>query len=216
MLEVPREIYKPAHLLAEIEWTRYRAGKCTGSYLERIHYLNEWFLDNDARGNVKEITRTFGKDELLTGRENREMTVLWKSYRYLRENPDLRPKMTAIEAQVNRLPVHYIPNAKVAAIESKLQPGDIVGIVTKNQGGVCSHVGLIVRLQGDARARIMHASSNAKRVIIDASLSEYLRAYTAHMGAIIARPLPVANTIRDQAAYKANFRKLSGGILIAQ
>ena len=46
MLERPRTAYTPAHLLYEIQWTRYRAGKCTGNYLERIHYLNEWIMDN--------------------------------------------------------------------------------------------------------------------------------------------------------------------------
>lgn len=39
--------YEPSDLLREIEWTRYRGGQCHGNYLDRIHYLDEWFRDND-------------------------------------------------------------------------------------------------------------------------------------------------------------------------
>lgn len=56
MIEVPREAYTPHDLLSEIEWTRYRGGVCTGRYLERIHYLAEWWYDNEARGNVTNQT----------------------------------------------------------------------------------------------------------------------------------------------------------------
>ncbi|MES2706626.1 MAG: N-acetylmuramoyl-L-alanine amidase-like domain-containing protein [Verrucomicrobiota bacterium] len=206
LLERPKTVYTPQDLLKEIQWTRYRAGVCTGKYLERIHYLNEWFIDNEARGAVKDITRQLGGAIRLYGRESREMTVLWKGYRYLRNNPELRPKMAEIEQKVNALPVWYIPKSKVAAIESKLADGDIAGIVTKDQGGVCSHVGLITRQNGEAR--FMHASKNYHRVVIDQTISKYLNTFASHAGLIVARPLPVGREVTSRASYEANLRAL--------
>jgi hypothetical protein len=206
LLERPRAVYTPQDLLKEIQWTRYRAGICTGNYLERIHYLNEWFIDNEARGNVKDITRAVGGAVRLTGRESREMTVLWKGYRYLRKNPDLRPKMAQIEAKVNRLPVWYIPKGSVAKIESKLGDGDIAGIVTNHQGGVCSHVGLITMVNG--QARFMHASKNHKMVVLDQTISRYLHAFSSHAGLIVARPLSTGREVTSRATYEANLRAL--------
>lgn len=207
MLERPQPKYTPQHLLQEIQWTRYRAGRCTGGYLERIHFLNEWFMDNTARGNVREITRALGGAKQLTGRESREMTVLWKSYRYLRNNPGLLPEMAKIEAAVTALPVYYIPKAKVAAIESKLAEGDIAGIVTNSQGGVCSHVGLILK-DSEGRALLCHASKNFKKVTVEGTISSYLNTYSSHAGLMIARPLPVSSEVRDNGVYQRNLATL--------
>lgn len=179
--------YSPSDLLCEIEWTRYRGGRCNGNYLDRIHYLEEWFRDNDARGNVRDITRTLAPTVPLKGRKIDEMTVLWKSYRYLKNNPELRSGMAGIEAELQRHPFHYIPKNAVAAVEPKLQSGDIIGIVTHKPHVYCSHVGLALRTQ-DGVMRFMHASANKKRVIIDKSVSGYLADFKSHAGIIVARP----------------------------
>lgn len=208
LLERPKREYTPSDLLKEIQWTRYRAGRCTGNYLERIHYLNEWFIDNEARGNVKDITRQLPGAQRLHGRRSREMTILWKSYRYLRRNPELRAGMAKIEEQVDRLPVYYIPRSKVAAIESQLADGDIAGIVTKHQGGVCSHVGLILR-DSQGRARFLHASKNHKQVHLDSTISGYLNSFSSHAGLMVARPLSTRSEITSRAQYEANLRTLT-------
>ena len=179
--------YSPSDLLREIEWTRYRGGRCNGNYLDRIHYLEEWFRDNDARDNVRDITRSIAPTIQLKGRKIDEMTVLWKSYRYLKNNPELRSGMARIEAELQRHPFHYIPKNAVAAIEPKLQSGDIIGIVTHKAHVYCSHVGLALRTQ-DGVMRFMHASADKKRVIIDKSVSGYLADFKSHAGIIVARP----------------------------
>ena len=178
----------PGLLLREIENTRYRGGRCTGGYLERIHYLEEWFSDNHARRNIRDITRELAPVVPLKGRSIDEMTVLWKGYRYLRHNPALRTGMAAIEQELQGHPFHYIPKASVAALEPALQNGDIIGIVTHKPHVYCSHVGLIVRTQ-DGAARLMHASSTHRRVIIDRPLSGYLAQFKSHAGIIVARPV---------------------------
>ncbi len=210
LLERPKAVYTPQDLLKEIQWTRYRAGICTGNYLERIHYLNEWFIDNEARGNVKDITRSLPGAIQLKGRLSREMTILWKGYRYLRNNPELRPKMARIEAKVNQLPVWYIPKSGVARVESRLADGDIAGIVSKGQGGVCSHVGLIIRVDG--QARFMHASKNHRRVVLDQTISKYLNTFSSHAGLIVARPLSTGREVTSRKAYEDNLRSLGAPV----
>jgi hypothetical protein len=207
LLESPKAAYTWTDLLAEIEWTRYRGGVCTGGYLERIHYLDEWFIDNAARGTVTDLTRGLPGARRLRGRRSTEMTDLWKSYRYLRENPGLRGPMRASEREVEKLPVWYVPKAAVPAIEPRLQNGDIIGIVTHDQGVVCSHVGLAVRDTAGV-LRLMHASSTHRAVVIDSRLSTYLDRFKAHAGIIAARPLGTEHTVRDRAKYEARLRNL--------
>lgn len=178
----------PGALLKEIETTRYRGGVCRGNYLDRLHYLAEWYADNDRRGTIKNITRQLGGTSRVTGRKCQEMTKLWKSYRYLRSDPSLLKPMAVIESKVSKLPVYYIPKSRVSSIESKLQDGDIIGIVTKYQGGFCSHVGIVYH-GNDGKARFMHASTSYKRVVIDSTVSGYLGQFSKHIGIIVGRPL---------------------------
>lgn len=207
MIETPKAAYSPSDLLAEIEWTRYRSGFCSGQYLDRIHYLAEWWYDNEARGDVINVTSKVGPTVPLVGRKIQEMTILWKSYRYLRNNPELLPAMGQIERREEQLPFHYIPKGKVADCESKIQSGDIIGVVTNQTGGHCSHVGLAYRTE-DGVCHFMHASKNYGKVVLDKSLSGYLSDFKYHSGIIVARPLPRSSTVTDAALYKSRLAVL--------
>jgi Protein of unknown function (DUF1460) len=209
MIGKAAESYGPEDLLREIQFTRYRGGVCTGNYLERIHYLAEWFFENDARGTTRHLTPSLPGASRIHDRKVSEMTVLWKSYRYLRNNPELREPMGEIEKKIETLPVYQIPKNKVAAIEAQLQNGDVIGIATKYNGAFCSHVGLAKRTD-DGVLRFMHASKNYKKVVVDASISEYLAEFSAHSGILVGRPLEVSETVTDPAIYQANLKKLLG------
>lgn len=208
MIDSDKKQFTPQDLLNEIEFTRYRGGICRGNYLDRIHYLAEWFFENEARNTAVDITRELGGASLITGRKCQEMTILWKSYRYLRNSPELRSEMAKHEARVSRLPVYYIPKSRVAGIESKLKNGDVLGIVTRHQGGFCSHVGLAYR-DSKGVMRIMHASSNYKKVVIDKSVSGYLNSFSSHAGIIVARPQEKSKTVSDFGAYEKNLARLT-------
>ncbi len=197
-----------SNLLREIEFTRYRGGVCHGNYLDRIHYLAEWFFENEARGVAEDITRELGGAIRMSNRKCCEMTKLWKSYRYLRNNPSLRTPMAKLERKISGLPVYYIPKSKVASIERKLRNGDIVGIVTRYDGGFCSHVGLAYR-GSKGEMRLMHASTTYKKVVVDSTVSGYLNKFSKHAGIIVARPLPKSSTVTNPAAYRAKLAKLT-------
>ncbi len=196
--------YEPVDMLRYVEMERYRHGRCDGSYLSRMHHLEEVFYDNQKRGIATNITpRLPGAVRLR--REIREMTVMWKSYRYLRSDPSLLGPMAKVEQRVSRLPVYHIPKHKVRSVESYLQNGDICAITSQGKYGYTSHVGLILKKNG--RAYFVHATSDrdkGREVIIDKPITTYVNARSKHAGIIICRPkdLPLPEqlaTVVDQS-----------------
>lgn len=188
MLGKRQRDYSPSDLLRQIEWTRYRGGVCRGHYLDRIHYLDEWFTDNAARGNIRAVTLEVGPVVRLKERANDEMSLNPKLYRYLRTNPALVPAMRQIEAGLERVPFDFIPKQQIAACEPRIQSGDVIGIVTHRAHVFCSHVGLAVRAQ-DGVCRFMHASLKHKKVVVDRSIHDYLAGIQSHAGIVVGRPL---------------------------
>lgn len=186
MLEAQKKSYTPSDLLSQIEHTRYRGGICTGNYMERIHYLAEWFKDNHERKNIDDITRKFPTVEMHN--VCNEMSIYWKHYRYLKYNPELRALMAKSEQELTAMEVRMIPKSKVASIEKHLRNGDIIGIARHDDGSYCSHVGIIIK-DDKGNARFMHASTTFKRVVVDTTLSDYLHQFKKHAGILIARPL---------------------------
>jgi len=189
MLGEPRDQWTPQTMLKYIEVDRYRGGSCDGSYLSRLHYLEEWLSDNSRRGLVQDLTRTLGG--VRVNNVASEMTINWRSYRYMRLNPDLRAGIRAMEARVDAANMAHIPKSKVAGIESKLRSGDIIGITTNDPGGYgTSHVGLAYRTP-DGVLHFMHASHprNYGKVVVDSRLSEYLARYRTTAGILVGRPL---------------------------
>ncbi len=189
MFDEPREQWKPETLLKYIELDRYRGGKCDGSYLSRLHYLEEWLSDNHGRGLVKDLTRELGG--IRAPHAAQEMSVAWRNYRYMRSNPAVRSAIADMEARIGRTPMYYIPKAKVPGIEAKLCNGDIIGICDFDNGKIgTAHVGLAYRSH-DGVLRFLHASSprNFGQVVLDQRLSGYLNKFRSHAGIIVGRPL---------------------------
>ncbi len=200
MLHYKPAPYKPQDLLQMVEIERYRNGICTGSYLSRMHHLEEVFADNQRRGYANNITSRIPGAEKIH-REIHEMTVQWKDYRYLRSNPSLIEPMAKIEARVSDLPVYQVPKSKVRAAEKYLHNGDICAITGCDSGSYTSHVGMIVRIQD--RAYFTHATSDhdkGRMVIIDRPITDYLNASSKHAGIIICRP----NDLPQSAQWQSN------------
>lgn len=186
LLTYPIKRQTPQALLDLIEQERYRNGVCTGSYLSRIHHLEELFLDNEKRGLLKNITSELGGVRIK--REVREMTVGWKGYRYMVQDPSIRLQIAEMERGITNMKVVHVPKNRVSLIEAKLQNGDVVAITSRYDGGYTSHVGLAYRDKLGV-LRFMHASSKHKKVLVDVRLSEYLNQFSSHAGIVVARPL---------------------------
>jgi hypothetical protein len=190
MLNEPESNWTPERLLHYIEMDRYRGGECTGEYLSRLHYLEDWLYDNNRRGLVEDLTRELGGRSVP--HSAREMTAGWRHYRYLAANRSLLGPLARMEANVSSRPLYEIPKDRVAGIESKLRSGDIIGIISRDRGGLRStaHVGLALRTS-DGVLHFLHASSpsNYGRVVVDSQLSKYLYRYRSDSGILVARPL---------------------------
>jgi len=189
MLNEPEENWSPENFLHYIEVDRYRGGVCTGEYLSRLHYLEDWLYDNNKRGLVEDLTTKLGGKTVPHAA--REMTVAWRHYRYLAANKSLLGPLGRMESDVSSRALYQIPKNRVAKIESKLQSGDIIGIVS-HDGRLysTSHVGLALRTS-DGVLHFMHASAphNYGKVVIDSRLSTYLSTFRKDSGILVARPL---------------------------
>jgi len=188
MIKAHEPPYEPKDMLKFVELERYRNGRCDGTYLSRMHHLEEVFADNQRRGLANNITRQLPGAQRMHRNIN-EMTTQWKSYRYLRANPSLLRPMARIEAKLSKLPIYHIPKSKSRKAEPYLRNGDICAITTKYKYGYTSHVGLIIKRNG--RAYFSHATSDndkGRQVIIDTPITDYLNDNSKHAGMIICRP----------------------------
>jgi len=187
MIKNPPSVWSREALLYYVELERYRDGKCTGNYLSRMHHLEEVFANNQQRGLGTNVTKSLGG--LPVRRNVREMQSAWRYYRYLKNDQSLIPGIAKVEANVSALPVTYIPNSRVAGIESRLQDGDVIAIATKDSSGYTSHVGLAAR--DGATCRYMHATSvrsKGRQCLVDSRISVYLKQKSTNMGIIVFRP----------------------------
>ena len=189
MLNEPEQNWTPTMMLHYIEQDRYRGGECTGEYLSRLHYLEDWLADNTRRGLVDDLTPQLGGKSVP--HSAREMTIGWRHYRYLKSNRSLLGPLARMEADVSSRPLYQISKNKVAGIEGKLRSGDIIGIISRDRSGMysTSHVGLALRTNDGLH--FMHASSpgNSGRVVVDSRISKYLARYRGDSGILVARPV---------------------------
>jgi hypothetical protein len=106
MLSEPETNWTPDAMLHYIEIDRYRGGECTGEYLSRLHYLEDWLYDNNQRGLVEDLTRKLGGSTVP--HSAREMTLGWRHYRYLLANRALLVPLGRMEADVSSRPLYQI------------------------------------------------------------------------------------------------------------
>jgi len=178
--------FTPQRMLHFIELDRYRGGRCDGKFVSRLHHLEDWAQDNQRRGLVTDVTKQLGGVPLR--RTMKYMGAVPHKFRQLRADPSQVPYMQKIEAQLSARGIYYIPKSRVRAIESKIQNGDIICIVSTWQGGYTSHVGLAAR-DANGVLRFLHASRNLKKVVLDSRLSDYLNQFSTHAGIMVVRPL---------------------------
>src|SRR5262250_3700992 len=142
-------------LLAEVTFLRYRGGHLS-DYASRLHYLSDWFADNQAKRVVRLMTRELPGAERFTRRVS-FMSTHPAAYRQLKASPEQLVKITAREADINARVTYYLPREKVAAAQRLLTTGDIIGITTTIEGLDCAHSGVCYRDEAGTR-RLLHAS----------------------------------------------------------
>lgn len=142
------------HNLAKV---RYTGGNV--DYLSRRHFFSDWFAT--APRNARDVT------------------------------PDISPEYVVADKQLNRKPyggeyipglgihprrINYIPGKAISQqVLDRLKTGDYVGVYSPLEGLDVSHVGIVVRHDGEIWFR--NASSlAANRKVVDSPFLEYMRA----------------------------------------
>lgn len=169
-------------ILQNITKTRYRGGKNKG-YISRLHYTSDWILDNIERGNFIDITSKIGGIKL--DNQINFMSSHPEFYKQLQEYPNLINKIKQIERNLNHSDLFYIPKEQVNS--NGINSGDIICIVTNIDGLDYSHLGFALIENGTLK--LIHASSDKKKVVIADNLKDYLMSIKKHKGITVIRPI---------------------------
>lgn len=174
---------------ANLENIRYRGG-VMGDYASRLHYISDWLVDNQARGNVQEIT-----DDLP------HATSMVKTIDFMSTHRSAYPRLAANDSLYNAIRNveigyrnHRMPYLKKSWLSSKdvkaaLQAGDFVALVTTKPGLDASHVGIVV-FNEQGEPCLLHASSTGGKVMISQPLVKYLGKIKSNIGVRVFRMKP--------------------------
>ena len=163
---------------------RYRDGNLDG-YPSRLHYFSEWLADNERHGRVRQLSRELG------GRIDEEridfMSTHPKAYRQLAD-PAALTAIREIEARLSAVPRYFIPEARIRAVEDRIQDGDIIAATSTVAGLDVAHTGFALWVGG--RLHLLHAPLVGKVVeISEVPLAERILGIKAQDGVMVARPL---------------------------
>src|SRR5690606_30879157 len=106
---------------------RYRGGEMDG-YCSRLHYFTEWIADNEARGNVRDITEEIGG--VPYEKAINFMSSNRQSYPRFAANDSLYQCVLEMEQGMQALDLHYIPQDRIRRVYDQLQAGDIIATAT--------------------------------------------------------------------------------------
>ena len=176
-------------LAASLLQSRYRDGVVDG-YSSRLHYTTEWIRQGEANGLFDDLSDDLGG--VQDARPIRFMTQHPDSYapltgesQYAKDN---RRAIRAVEERLDGMTRYYIPRDQLAAVEGKIQNGDILCFATSIEGLDYSHVVIAYREHPGDALSFIHASTAAKKVVIEPrTLTAYLKANSKILGVSVLR-----------------------------
>jgi hypothetical protein len=171
--------------VSELQTIRYRDGKIDG-YPSRLHYFCDWIYNNQQKNLLKDMSEEIAQTPFP--KQINFMSTHPDSYTRLKEDTSLVQAIAGQEKLISAREMFFIPETRIAELESQLKDGDIAGITTEIKGIAIQHVVILIRVDG--RIHTMHASSAAEKVVIsENSLEDYLLNSQSATGIMLARPL---------------------------
>lgn len=163
---------------------RYRKGIING-YNSRNHYFSDWMYENAKQGFLREVSK-----EIAGTRYPKTVNFMSthpENYRQLK-NVALIPEIISKEKEISSREMFFIPEESIAALENKLQDGDIAGVTTGISGIDILHAIILIRIDG--RIHLLHAPQSGGKVLIsDETLEDYLKNSKSANGIMVSRPL---------------------------
>lgn len=171
-----------ADFMSILERIRYRKG-LRDCYASRLHYFTEWIWDNQRKGFLVDLTPQIGGIPMKKGIH--DITNHRNEHKQLQDENVFR-KMRNAETICSRRIFHVIPKESWRPTEEKIENGDIIAIATNRESIDVIHVGFAVLKK--KRVYILHASSNAKGVVLsDMTVNRYLQQRSYRTGILVAR-----------------------------
>ena len=168
-----------------LEDIRYRDGELD-EYPSRLHYFSEWISDNHATGLVRDVSQELGG--VADAEPIDFMTTHPDAYRQLDEDPAFLTELREVEARLSAEPRYYIPEDRIAAVEDRIQDGDIIAATSTVAGLDIAHTG--IALWRDGRLHLLHAPLAGGVVqISEVPLAERIQRIGGQDGVMVARPV---------------------------
>ena len=177
--------YSSRDSAANIENVRYRGGKM-GDYSSRIHYISEWIIDNNVRGNLVEVTPELPHADYMIKNID-YMTHHTSNYQQLKNDSAMVEKIRRFELRNHRFPYLKRSWLNDKAVKAALRSGDFITLVTNIEGLDVSHNGIIiVDEKGDPY--LLDASMSGGKVMLESKpLFKFLERSKTNIGVRVFR-----------------------------
>ena len=168
---------------------RYRNG-CVDGYDSRIHYATDWLYENEKRGVLHNLSKSFG------GKKERKsidfMSTHRDLYKQIADDDTLLKRIVEMENNLNkRGGFYYLPKAQIKASEARIPHMSVVLFTTSIKGLDVTHMGFAYRKGG--KLTFLHASDAGKKVMIDElTLDEYTRRQRNCSGIVVVEVNPLS------------------------
>ena len=166
---------------------RYRNGEVDG-YPSRLHYIADWVVDNQHRGNFQDATRNFPKFNELS-RTIDFMSMNRDKYPALADDANYN-RMRRIEEgyRQHRFPYIKTVDLQNKAIKAAFHNGDVVALVSNLKNLDVTHMGIVIKESPDAEPYLLHASSSDGKVeISQRPLDDFLKKNRQWLGVRVFR-----------------------------
>ncbi len=176
--------YSVASFKNHIQDQRYRGGRLDG-YCSRLHYFSEWIMDNEERGNVRNISEEVGGERLA--KKIDFMTANREKYPRFAKDEATFECVREMEARLEGFDFYYLPQNSIRSAYDELQAGDIVATATSVGGLDVTHSGLVYD-DGEGGKGFLHASPTGG-VKVSPDLQDYIKSNKSQIGIVVVRPI---------------------------
>lgn len=177
-----------ADYTAALQRLRYRGGRLDG-YPSRLHYFSDWIADKAAMQLVQDIQSPNPPFSAVQTIAVSYMSEHPKSYKALKNHPELVPQIRQQEQALTGKTARYIPKADIkntTLMRQTVKDGDIIAITCNKPGLDIAHLGFAVwRADG---LHLLNASQTRRRVVEEPmTLRYYLSKHPTFTGIRIIR-----------------------------
>ena len=162
---------------------RYHRGQVDG-YASRNHYTSAWIRQGEENGYFREVSKELGGTPL--DQKFDFMTTHTQAYSQLVNDPSLIKPIRATELSLEKGGYYYLAQNDLPRLARNILSGDIICFVTPVAGLDIGHVAIAV--EQDGRMHFIHASSSAKKVIIESqTIYDYVLTHKSARGIRVVR-----------------------------